>query len=666
MPTVSKPSGSRPDIRHQAGPRKRGPHTILFANHKGGSGKSTIAMHVIVGLMQQGLEVASVDLDAGNATLTRFLDNRRRFAGRSGATLVMPTHHSAPARAEPGTEKQAETRFTELLDELAASHDVTVIDTPADGNPLIPQALAHATVMITPVSSFVDLDLLGWPEPTQPAAIRLGPFGGIAHAEQVLRQDQGRPPLDWVVLRNRLDPLAPKSGDKDEVSLDRLAQTAGFRVVHGIGDRQIFEDLYREGLTVLDLREDKIKIAMAFAHITARQELRQVLADLGKFEKRPEAAGATVTRLADRQRRPATDRPPLHEVLKKEPPESRPELTLAETIGPETAPSYAALADAASADAAPLDAASADAPGPAARRLLLLYDPRGGRRGLRSFRWALRRLAVSGFELTVQECEGGGDAEACARAAKEHGFESVVVAGSDRTVNEVAGALADTGVPLGVLPIGPSNVVADRYGLPGDPETLVDAIANGSVRPLRLGRVGNRTFSVAASIGFPRAAVDALAVPSPGPLRLAALFLRLLAALPLHRPASHTAAIGERIFTAAAVLIVNDPETVGIPPDDQTEGGGGGEADDGNGASDGPGFHICLCQRAGRFNALRYALAMASGRLALLSDVTVLRARGATISAPEGAPVFADGERATDLPAQFSATNARLNVFTAG
>ncbi len=642
MATVSKPSGSRPDIRHQAGPRKRGPHTILFANHKGGSGKSTIAMHVIVGLMQQGLEVASVDLDAGNATLTRFLDNRRRFAGRSGAALAMPTHHSAPATAEPGTEKQAETRFAGLLDELAGSHDVTVIDTPADGNPMIPQALAHATVMITPVSSFVDLDLLGWPEPTQPTAIRLGPFGGIAHAEQVLRQDQGRPPLDWVVLRNRLDPLAPKAGDKDEVPLDQLAQTAGFRVVHGIGDRQIFDDLFSEGLTVLDLREDKIKIAMAFAHITARHEIRQVLVELGEFEKRPEADGATVTRLADRPR--------LREVFKQEPPESQTEAALAEAIGLATAPS---------------DAAPVEAPGPAARRLLLLYDPRGGRRGLRSFRWTLRHLAVTGFELTVQESEGGGDAEACARAARDHGFEAVVVAGSDRTVNEVAGALADSGLPLGILPIGPSNVVADRYGLPGDPATLVEAIANGSVRPIHLGRVENRTFSVAAAVGFPRAAVDALAVPSPGPVRLAVVFLRLLAALPLHRPASHTAAIDGRFFTAAAVLIVNDPEIAGILPGDR-EAGGGGEVEDGSDPWDGPGFHVCLCPRAGRLNALRYALAMARGRLARLPDVVVLRARGATISAPEGAPVFADGERASDLPAQFSATEARLNVFTAG
>ena len=68
------------------------PRIITFANQKGGSGKTTSAMNVTVGLMSCGFKVGSLDLDSDQATFTHFVENRRRQAGISRFPLDMPHH----------------------------------------------------------------------------------------------------------------------------------------------------------------------------------------------------------------------------------------------------------------------------------------------------------------------------------------------------------------------------------------------------------------------------------------------------------------------------------------------------------------------------------------------------------------------------------------------
>ena len=60
------------------------PHVVVLGNEKGGSGKSTAAMHVIVGLMREGYRVAAIDLDARQGTLMRHLEARAAFAAARG------------------------------------------------------------------------------------------------------------------------------------------------------------------------------------------------------------------------------------------------------------------------------------------------------------------------------------------------------------------------------------------------------------------------------------------------------------------------------------------------------------------------------------------------------------------------------------------------------
>jgi chromosome partitioning protein len=67
-------------------------HVVVLGNEKGGSGKSTVALHVAVALLKAGQRVATVDLDCRQQSFTRYINNRRAWARRTGLDLELPVH----------------------------------------------------------------------------------------------------------------------------------------------------------------------------------------------------------------------------------------------------------------------------------------------------------------------------------------------------------------------------------------------------------------------------------------------------------------------------------------------------------------------------------------------------------------------------------------------
>jgi|SRR6266436_8290599 len=72
--------------------RSASAHVIVLGNEKGGSGKSTVASHVAVGLLKAGQRVATIDLDARQQSFTRNINNRRSWAAHTGLDLEVPAH----------------------------------------------------------------------------------------------------------------------------------------------------------------------------------------------------------------------------------------------------------------------------------------------------------------------------------------------------------------------------------------------------------------------------------------------------------------------------------------------------------------------------------------------------------------------------------------------
>jgi len=246
-------------------------HIIALGNEKGGTGKSTTAVHLAVALAHAGFSTAMLDLDSRQRTSARYLENRARFAAAKG--LVLPTPDHVTIAEGPEAEAQLEERLTQ-----AAAIDFLVIDTPGRDSPLTRAALARADTIITPINdSFVDFDLIGEVDPESFAVKKPGFYAALIWElrQARARRDGGR--VDWVVLRNRLSTLEARNMKRVGAALDGLAGRVGFRQLPGLSERVIFREFFPRGLTLLDrsaLEEFSI------SHVGARNELRALIAGL--------------------------------------------------------------------------------------------------------------------------------------------------------------------------------------------------------------------------------------------------------------------------------------------------------------------------------------------------------------------------------------------------
>jgi YegS/Rv2252/BmrU family lipid kinase len=106
------------------------------------------------------------------------------------------------------------------------------------------------------------------------------------------------------------------------------------------------------------------------------------------------------------------------------------------------------------------------------------------------------------FDLTVLRTSPDRDPSACARDALDAGAEMLIAAGGDGTVSSVAGVLAQSQVPLGILPFGTSNSLGAALGIPGDPIAACDILLADYRRVIDTALVGNRCMVLHASIGL--------------------------------------------------------------------------------------------------------------------------------------------------------------------
>jgi chromosome partitioning protein len=255
------------------------PHVIVLGNEKGGSGKSTTAIHIIIALLSAGYRVGALDLDARQGTLAGTLAARRHFVETRQVTLPLPefcaVHRSGlDHRLEAEAEERA--RFDAAFAGLAA--DVIVIDCPGADTYLSRYGHSHADTLITPINdSFVDFSMLAKVEPEKHDIVHPSIYSEMVWDARKQRFSRDRGRIDWIVMRNRL--AAAEARNKRDVgeTLESLAKRIGFRTVKGFGERVIFRELYLQGLTLMDVREANVGIALGLSHIAARNEVRALV-----------------------------------------------------------------------------------------------------------------------------------------------------------------------------------------------------------------------------------------------------------------------------------------------------------------------------------------------------------------------------------------------------
>lgn len=254
---------------------------LLLGNEKGGTGKSTVAMHLVVALLRLGHSVGSVDLDASQATLTRYLLNRDEFCRARNLRLPAPEHHTITS-SRLGNIEQAQAderkRLQETLGQLSARHDYVVVDSQGSDSYLSRLAHSYADILVTPLNdSFLDLSLLAELQGEPPYTVGPSRYSEMVWAMQKTRAERDGGKIDWVVMRNRLTTLDARNKRAMADALDRVAGRMGFRIVGGFSERVIFRELFLQGLTVLDLRHEGAKVPLKMSHLAARQEVRALV-----------------------------------------------------------------------------------------------------------------------------------------------------------------------------------------------------------------------------------------------------------------------------------------------------------------------------------------------------------------------------------------------------
>ena len=245
------------------------PHFIVFANEKGGTGKSTTAVHTAIALAATGQRVAALDLDSRQRTMTRYLENRDATMRR----LEKDLPHAAFEVLDEGAS------FDEAVARLSDSADVVVIDTPGRDDSVARDAILKADTLVTPMNdSFVDLDLIGQVHPENFKVTKPSFYAELIWNSRTQRAKATGKSVDWVVLRNRLQHIDSHNLRRVGAALDELARRVGFRVIPGLGERVIYRELFPKGLTLLDFEHLG---EVGIGHITARQELREMISGLG-------------------------------------------------------------------------------------------------------------------------------------------------------------------------------------------------------------------------------------------------------------------------------------------------------------------------------------------------------------------------------------------------
>ena len=136
-------------------------HVVVLGNEKGGSGKSTTALHIAVALMKAGQRVATIDLDCRQQSFTRYIGNRGMWARRTGLDLEIPVHRCIKLGETMQIADNETSEFQQFMDAVSAverTFDFIVIDTPGSDSYLMRLAHSMACSIDRPPTACTGID----------------------------------------------------------------------------------------------------------------------------------------------------------------------------------------------------------------------------------------------------------------------------------------------------------------------------------------------------------------------------------------------------------------------------------------------------------------------------------------------------------------------------
>ena len=137
------------------------------------------------------------------------------------------------------------------------------------------------------------------------------------------------------------------------------------------------------------------------------------------------------------------------------------------------------------------------------KKALLIINPVSGTRSKHGLgKFVTSRLAEAGINVKIAVTGGSGDARKMARAAADNGFDMVITAGGDGTVNEAANGLSFSPCTLGILPFGSGNGLARSLGIPQDIYSALNIIEEGHSVCCDRGMANGQPFYCTFGVGL--------------------------------------------------------------------------------------------------------------------------------------------------------------------
>lgn len=296
--------------------------------------------------------------------------------------------------------------------------------------------------------------------------------------------------------------------------------------------------------------------------------------------------------------------------------------------------------------------------------ILLILNPTAGRRRRGLVDAVLARVRAEGWTVDVVETEAAGDARRLAEACDAARYGVIAVAGGDGTINEVVNGLAAraaTAPPLAIVPLGTANVLAHELGLHASAAAVARTMTGGREVLMHPGRASGsgapRCFSLMAGAGFDAKVVAGVTAPLKRRWGKAAYVWRSMIEARLYRPVRYAVEIDGETHEAASVIVTHARHYAGpyvVAPD----------------ASLGDRLlHVCLFERWGWMQALRFGAALLLGTLPRTAGYRVIAGREVRISVRSDAgerrrqPVQIDGDDALTLPVSIGLATEAVRVL---
>ena len=298
------------------------------------------------------------------------------------------------------------------------------------------------------------------------------------------------------------------------------------------------------------------------------------------------------------------------------------------------------------------------------RAVLLILNPTAGRRRRGLVDGVVQRVRDLGWTVDVVETAAAGDARQIAATCDAARYAVIAVAGGDGTINEVVNGLihrGGAGPALGIVPLGTANVLAHELGLGFSAATVAQTLTAGHEILMQpgeaIGQGRTRQFSLMAGAGFDAKVVAGVSAPLKRRLGRAAYVWRSLVEARRYRPVRYAVEIDGVRHEAASVIVTHGRHYAGpyvVAPD---------------AALGKPLLHVCLFERWGRLQTLRFGLALLLGRLPRTAGYRVIAGHDIRVSVLSDAgeqrrqPVQIDGDDALTLPVSIALASGAVRLL---